>query len=938
MHLFSLVGQKAREFPDHPAILAPGRMAMTYRGLVEEVRQVTAALQAAGFRPGERIGLIMPSGPEAAVAFLASTCIGPAAPLNPDATLQDIEYFAAQFGVKRFLVQKGFTARAVPAVQSLGVPVTYVRPCPDRPAGTIAISVNGPANGAALGASAPEEPFAPESFIFGGAAAAKSASDSVALLLPTSGTTSRPKTVPITHAMIIETALAIVRHLELTPQDLCLNVMPFFHVHGLVSALIASLFAGAGVICAPGFREQEFFAWLEQYLPTWYTASPPIHKRIAAQAAAKGEFPLRTALRLIRSASAPLPPATAESLERIFGVPVIETYGMTETASQIAGNPLPPAQRKRGSVGKPTVKKLAIAGPDGAILPPLAVGEVVVQGPSVFTGYENNPEANREAFRDGWFRTGDQGFLDEEGYLFLTGRLRETINRGGEKIAPREIDEVLLGHPAVRDAAAFPVPHAALGQDIAAAVVLQPGSALTADEIRAFAAQRLADYKVPGKIIFVDAIPRSPSGKVRRASLAEHFFPAGADNSGELGGRGAAAQSPAFVPPRNRLEEKLAAIWARVLQRDRVSVADDFFALGGYSLLATQLVVEIEAALGIQLPVSFVFRGNTVEKMAKLLKGKAAAGLSPVVPLRDSGAKPPLFCVHAIDGEVTPYKTLADHMNGDRPVYGIGFGTLFYKLRSKAGLDTSVSDLANCYVEEVLRLQPEGPYFLLGYSFGGYVAHEMARQLQSRGHEVAFLAILDTRNHAYEGVSWARRLSVIGRDIWRGFKDGPPGTWSLLHDRENRPVPLREWPAYFWRELLSLRGRRKYPDKARAAGHSSYTDMMVKELTELRGRHKPGFYPGKITLFRAARCIETEKRYYFKDEDALGWTGAAADIEIIDVPGDHGTMVQEPYVRVLAKRLDACLARVASREEPAWCCAPKEQAEKIFPEVNTQEM
>ena len=288
-----------------------------------------------------------------------------------------------------------------------------------------------------------------------------------------------------------------------------------------MAAILATFEAGASVVCAPGFDAMKFFAWLAEFEPSWYTAVPTMHQAIVARASRNPEAAAASRLRLIRSSSAPLPPRVLAELERVFRAPVIEAYGMSEAAHQMTSNPLPPRSRKPGSVGLSAGPDIAVMDEDGALLPAGIPGEVVIRGDNVTSGYENNLEANRSAFTAGWFRTGDQGYLDEEGYLFLTGRLKEIINRGGEKVSPREIDEVLLDHPAVVQAVTFALPHEKLGEEIAAAVILRPGKAATAKELREFAGQRLADFKVPRKFVFLEEIPKGPTGKLQRIGLAE---------------------------------------------------------------------------------------------------------------------------------------------------------------------------------------------------------------------------------------------------------------------------------------------------------------------------------------------------------------------------------------------------------------------------------
>jgi acyl-CoA synthetase (AMP-forming)/AMP-acid ligase II/acyl carrier protein len=432
----------------------------------------------------------------------------------------------------------------------------------------------------------------------------------VALVLHTSGTTSRPKLVPLTHANLCHSARHIRESLSLTSQDRCLNVMPLFHIHGLAAALLASLAAGASVVCTPGFDASLFFDWLDQFHPTWSTAVPTMHQAVLTRAPQHRDVIARSTLRFLRSCSSALPPRLMTDLETALGVPVVEAYGMTEAAHQMASNPLPPRVRKPGSVGLPTGPQVRIMDDAGAFLPAGSTGEIVIRGSNLTPGYDHNPAANQSSFRDGWFRTGDQGHLDSDGYLFLSGRTKEIINRGGEKISPREIDEVLLDHPAVAQAVAFALPDSRLGEDVAAAVVLHHHTTATELELRDFAATRLADFKVPRRLVFLTELPKGPTGKLQRIGLASTL---GLDHP-----QPAPASAP-YLAPGTPSEIRLADLWRQVLRIDRVGLHDNFLDLGGDSLLATRLVSRIRDAFSVELTVRAVFDHPTVAQLLPLI-------------------------------------------------------------------------------------------------------------------------------------------------------------------------------------------------------------------------------------------------------------------------------------------------------------------------------
>jgi acyl-CoA synthetase (AMP-forming)/AMP-acid ligase II len=480
------------------ALAAPGRSDLSYAALRRQMAATVASLNGLGVGRDDAVAIVLPNGPEMAAAFVSIAAGATTAPLNPAYTADEFAFYLADLEAKLLVAPAGSDSPAVAVAQRLGVPIAEL--------------------------VVPDEAAAGEFTLRGAPGVARQPGlarpDDVALVLHTSGTTSRPKIVPLTHRNVCASAGHIAASLALTPADRCLQVMPLFHIHGLIAAVLSSLYAGAGVACTPGFNALAFFTQLAGFRPTWYTAVPTMHQAILGRAARNREAIAAASLRFIRSSSASLPPQVMTELEATFGVPLVEAYGMTEAAHQMACNPLPPRPRYPGSVGVAAGPEVGIMDEQGALLPAGTIGEVVIRGPNVTPGYRNNPAANAAAFTNGWFRTGDQGVLDEAGYLRLTGRLKEIINRGGEKISPREVDEVILDHPAVDQVVTFAVPHPKLGEDVAAAVVLKPGAAVTERELQQFIGGRLADMKVPRRILFVAEIPKGATGKLQRIGLA----------------------------------------------------------------------------------------------------------------------------------------------------------------------------------------------------------------------------------------------------------------------------------------------------------------------------------------------------------------------------------------------------------------------------------
>jgi len=485
-----------------PAISSPGRLALNYDGLRSLCERTTRALNAFDIGRGDRVAIVSPNGPEAATIFLAVASAATAAPLNPGYRQAEFDFYLSDLNAKALLIPADMESPARDIASERGIPTIELEVDPAKPAGEFALKPRTTIS-ASPSRPAPAEP------------------NDVALVLHTSGTTSRPKIVPLTHRNITASAENIRRTLRLTREDVCLNIMPLFHIHGLIGAVLSSIAAGASVACAPAFDALKFFRWFAETKPTWCTAVPTMHQAILARATRNAAIIGAGRLRLIRSSSSPLPPQVMRELEKVFSAPVIEAYGMTEAAHQMSSNPLPPAERFAGSVGVAAGPEIATMNEQGDLLKANEVGEVVIRGRNVTAGYDNNPEANAQAFTNGWFRTGDQGYLDDAGYLRLTGRLKELINRGGEKLSPVEIEIALLDHPRVAQAVAFAMPHPMLGEEVAAAIVLRQGAQVDENELRDFVAARLAHFKLPRKFVFLDAIPKGPTGKLQRIGLAK---------------------------------------------------------------------------------------------------------------------------------------------------------------------------------------------------------------------------------------------------------------------------------------------------------------------------------------------------------------------------------------------------------------------------------
>ncbi len=597
----ALFGKGPLQSPGATALLAPGRVPMTFGTLNSQVDSVRAALSAMGIDRGDCVAVAMPTGPERLVVQLAVMECCAAAPLNPTLLTGEIARQLTHLRAKAVIVPPGTDAGARAAARGIGVPCIQAEAVPDAPAGTVRIS----------GGSVAGVPGMPR----------ETRPDNVVLLMQTSGTTANPKIVPLTLSNIQAGAANVCATLALGPDDRLLSILQLHHIAGIAYSL-AALSAGGSVFWTPGFDAETFFTLAVEADPTWFWAAPAMLHEMVRRATGNPGLPRMPRLRFIRVGSAPLPVSLMLQAEQLLGVPVLESYGMTEAAVQITSAPLPPRVRKPGSVGIPVGTEIGIVNEDGEPVPDGTRGEIVIRGGSVMGGYRDPQGSNGNPFFRDWFRTGDLGYRDPDGYLFLTGRLKEIINRGGEKISPQEIDRALLGHPGVERAVTFPVPHPTLGEEIATAVVLRPGSTAGEQELQKFAIDRLSVGKVPRYIHIVREIPSDERGKVRRLELAERL---GIASRGKSTARQA---ETAERSPRTPVEVELIAMWQDVLRLEGGKVGTDahFLDLGGDSVSAAQIISRVRRTFDVDLSPLTFFEAPTIAGLARIIESKRGVG------------------------------------------------------------------------------------------------------------------------------------------------------------------------------------------------------------------------------------------------------------------------------------------------------------------------
>jgi oxalate---CoA ligase len=712
------IGAEIRRYaglqPDHRAIVASGFAPLSYQELQYQIDAVRVALREAGLGSSARIAVAIASGPQAALAIIAVSCSAVCVPLNPRQALPEINRCLAAVLPDALLLMKGEESAARQAAAVAGVTVIEAM---QSKAGALGLYIAVPSV-AAIETNEPDEPD-PEAPAF---------------ILQTSGTTADAKLIPFTHRNMLTAASRLIAWYNLTPQDCCLSVSPLYYSHGIKVTMFTPLLSGGTVAFPVDSSRFDYLEWFRSLKPTWYSAGPTLHRLILDRIKYGPGTISDHCLRFVVSGGAPLPRTVLDGLQDALGVAVVEQYGTSE-AAVVAANAPPPGRFKPGSCGVPWPNTVRIVDEDGSQLPPGKPGEILIGGTSLISGYLDAPELNSVCFTRGWFRTGDIGSLDLDGFLTLHGRKNDLINRGGEKISPLEIDEALARHPAVAEAAAFAVPHPRLGEDVAAAVVLRPGNMADSDELRRYLKDQLAWFKVPRRIVIRDQLPKGTTGKVLRRRLAEFSrdCPTGED-------RAIVSQTADDDAVDSQLVMQLIALWERLLKVAPISVDDDFFERGGDSLLAMDMLAELDLLTGETIPASYLLDASTIRQLAGKLSERGNVETSCVVPIHPGGHLQPLIYFHGdfVGGGGSVTVGLAKALGADQPLFAViphGLGN--------EPIPRSIEIMAAERLPSIIKAQPQGPYRLCGNCLGGIVAFETARLLIEAGNEVEMVCMID---------------------------------------------------------------------------------------------------------------------------------------------------------------------------------------------------
>jgi oxalate---CoA ligase len=870
--------------PDQPAVVSSGFAPLSYRELQCLIDEVRAALRLAGFGQSARIAIAMRNGPQAALAIVAVACSAVSIPINPRQSLSEIETCLAALRPDAVLVVEGADSAARRAAERKGITIIEATQSKD---GSLGFSVGLLKTTIA---ATPDESDEPDT-------------DAHALILQTSGTSNaEPKLIPVTHRIMLAAAEREQVSYELTPLDRCLSVTPIWYAFGLLLPVFTPLLTGGSVAFPANALEVDLSEWLTVLMPTWYPAAPTLHlsilERLEAQAGAKRKH----SLRFVLTGGASPPQKVREGLQSILGVPMLDRYGASET-QLISTNRPPPGPSRPGTCGIPWPNTVGIFGDDGQQVGAGEQGELFVSGSTVISSYLNAPELNRTRFVNGWFRTGDIGCFDKNGFLTLHGRKDDFINRGGEKISPVEIDDALMRHPAVAEAVAFGVSHARLGEDVAAAVVLRPDKAATPVELRKYLGEQVASFKVPRRIIIVNELPKGVTGKILRRRLSDSL------------GRSTGVPSPVLnASANNDLLFRLRDLWERMLNCGPLSIDDDFFEKGGDSLLATDMLIEVERMIGKAIPSSILFEAGTIRQLVQKLSEAGGLQAAPLIQLSSNGSQAPLVFFHGdLFGGGHYVKRLAHLLGSDQPLFVIApHGA------DGTPIPHSVEAMAADGLPSIMNAQPEGPYRLAGWCIGGLVAFEAARMLLAAGKQVEMVIIIDAPVvNARRSVQTLLSILARARPVIGSGVEGVTARaiYNLANtDKFSNLSASQLWWAWLKGEAKAtvVSRIRRVLTALRADGPSvtnkvADSDRVPKYAGAYGNVYAYGSVYSGVLSHYLPKPLAVPVTYLQFEFNGEAWRRMSSNLEVIKLSGDHESIITDPgdlaiHLRGVCKR------------------------------------
>ncbi|HVV79686.1 MAG TPA: AMP-binding protein [Pseudolabrys sp.] len=848
----SAIRLQAALHPDRVAIACSGLPPFSFGELARMIERIGEQFHAAGIGAASRVGILLPNGPEAAVVGFATAAHSICYPLNPELSAAELEAEIDRVHLDAIVLPDWTELPWSLIARRLGILHA------SRAAGSLAdvrlTSIGGgiQSNGARL-------PTA----------------QSVAIVQTSSGSTGLPKHVLVTHANVLDVAGKLQSWFGISGKDRSACILPVHSGIGFKVTLLAPLLIGSGVVIAARQRADEIAQWAVENDPTWFFGAPAFLNAVLDALQASGGGPPKHSLRFVLTGGTHFPERLRTDLEAALGIAVVEQYGSRESGP-ITANPAPPAIRKPGTVG-PVSENIAVFDDNGATLPPGSAGALAVRGQGISPGYIEALPLGTDKVPDGrspdhWLPTGDIGVVDEDGFLTIVGRAKQIINRGGEKIAPSEVEAALQQHPLVREAAVFGVPHPRLGEGVSAAIVVQPGTDVTSAELQDFLFGRLAPHKIPQSLHFVTSLPRNAGGKIQLSQLVEQV------SSGE--------HRP--VPASGNLEALIIEIWQRLLERDDVGVDDNFFELGGDSLLATSMLLEVEELAKRQVPPSALRAVWTIRQLVSVLLRDMPPPEGPVTSVK-TGSGAPLFFCHGDQRDRGIYALrLIGMIEHDFPVFLLNHHRDF-----RNADDVSLEDIARLYVPHVLAAQPSGPVRLGGYCVGGIVALDVARQLRASGRDIEFVVLIDSPslNGRVSMQAWKALLDTVSRVLPRNARAriASNGMWAAWVLVRSRPV--------VWGALRKLARLTAFKLSAGRAARPPRWDEY---------RRLSNYVPARsATPLHCFVCADNAGRIDFKPSN---WRRLMPAVRVTVIPGDHHSCVTR-FANVLAGQLQGLMSR-----------------------------
>lgn len=859
-NIFDFLVRNSKSSPDKEALTTSSGSSLTHGELIGSVRNLMAGLLSSGLQKHNRVGAIMTEGIDWIVTFLAVSSLAACVPFNPSYSREQLEYYFNLLKLDYMLLEEGVDWPAREAVEDLGIRLLFFSK--ERKGNTLIYKMKHERLPKDFG----------ENLLSG---------DDIAFFSFTSGTTSTPKIVPASQNNLYYPTVNVVDNLELTPQDRGLIIPPVFKGVSFNAALWA-LAGGGSAVIADDLHPDHFFYLLKRFRPTWFRAVPAVHRSFIEYAEKHNIVLKDCALRVVKSDGAFHEDGLSRKMSDLYGANISLSYGSAEGRT-LTSDYNAPKGHKKGSVGVSIGPDIGIMNEKGGLLPPGELGEVVLRGPGIFKGYANEDIKVEDTFYGKWFRTGDLGYLDEDGYLFLKGRLKEIINRGGEKISPFELEQVLEAHPAISASVVFSIPDVRGNEEVGCLIVPETQQVLNLKDIRGFLSGKIDHYKMPSKLYLAEKIPMAESGKVSRNSLYRELEA----NPGQYVELKPAIEENGHC---TSSEKGLCEIMSQILNVKSVNKEDDFFNLGGDSLKAATLFVEIQNTFQKQIPLSYIYANGSAHKLAEYLENGGKGVYSFVVPIQEHGPKPPLFFVHNASGEVVAYRHLAQHMSKDRPVFGLRMNVKDVSWTHPI----TFKSVAKEYLEEVKLIQPQGPYFFSGTCLGGVLACEMAAQLKAQGDEVAFLGMFDP--------------IIVGKNVTltkfrRTFSEvrevDLSKVLSLIRGKTIRRLR-------FYKIILSVKIYKYAPSFLR----ENIAGLIGKEalLRYARGTYKLERYPGEAVYFRPEENTPSTLCSLER------WAELVKTMHVIPIKVRHNALFSADNGQYLAARLEEAIDLCAAEK------------------------